>query len=186
MIDTKSSSSWALPILDVGIAVLVLVGLLPVTGALAGIASPAFPLADVLWLIANLAGALLLLAVGPRMLMPAVPSGLYVGGYTTLLVVVGGVRLWLTGFHSLAVAWLLMALCVGGLLLVIRRFWLWALIGGLWSGILLGIWSYGGVVSYLSAAAPQFPIFLLFQVTGSVAAIIVGLLHLRLRNPASI
>ena len=182
MSDLRSTTSWAFPILDVGVAVLALVGLLPITGALAGIASPAFPLADVAWFTANLAGGLLLLAVGPRMLLPAVRSGWYVGGYTALLAVVGVLRLWLTGFHSLATAWLLMALCVGGLLLIFRRFWLWALIGGLWSGILLGIWSYGGVVSYMSAASPQFPILLPLQIVGSAAAIVVGLLHLRFRR----
>jgi hypothetical protein len=184
MSEPRLKASWAFPILDVGVAVLSLVWLIPISGALPAIAAPAFPFADTVWLTANLAGSLLFLAAGPRMFLSRVPSGWYVGGYTALLIVSGELNLWRSGgFRRLGVGWLLMALFVGVMLLLLRRFWLWALVGGLWSGLVLGVWSYGGIVGFLSDSS-GFPAFLPLPMVGCVADTVVGLLHLRFRRPA--
>lgn len=169
--------------LDVAVAILVLVGLLPMAGGLPSIASPAIPFADAIWFTANLAGPALLLAAGLRLVLRGMPLLWYVCGYVLLLIVAGELRLRVTGFHRLAWGWLVMALCIGILLLVLRRFWLWAVVGGVWSGLLLGIWSFGGIVAYTSASAALFPTLLVVQIIGMVLALVVGLLHLRLRRP---
>jgi hypothetical protein len=111
MSESRLKTSWAFAILDVGVALLSLVWLIPITWALPAIASPAYPFVDTVWLTANLAGSLLLLAVGPRMILSGVPSDWYVGGYTALLIVLGELSLWRSGgFRILGVGWLLMAL----------------------------------------------------------------------------
>jgi hypothetical protein len=175
--------STTLSVLDVVAAMLALAGLLPMAGGLPSIASPAIPFADALWFMANLAGPALLLAAGLRLVFRGISVLWYVPGYTLLLMAAGVLRLWMTGFHRLASGWFVMALCIGVLLLILQRFWLWAVVGGLWSGLVLGVWSYGGIVAYTSASAALFPTLLLIQIVGAVMALVVGLLHLRLRRP---
>jgi hypothetical protein len=58
--------SAAFSLLDVVAAILAFTGLLPMAGGLPSIASPAIPLADAIWFMANLAGPALLLAAGLR------------------------------------------------------------------------------------------------------------------------
>jgi hypothetical protein len=177
----EGSTSPVLPILAIVAAILALVGLLPMAGGLPAIASPAMFSADAIWFTANLAGPLLLLAAGVRLLLSGPSQLVYVGSYIAVLVAIGELRLWLTGFHRLTLGWLVMAVCVGLLLLFLQRFWIWALVGGIWSGLLLGFWSYGGILSYTSASAPKFPMLLPIQIVGCLLAFIVGGLYLRLR-----
>ena len=133
--------------------------------------------------MANLAGPALLLAAGLRLALRGITTLWYVSGYTLLLMAAGELRLWMTGFHRLAVGWFVMTLCIGMFLLILRRFWLWAVVGGLWSALLLGIWSVGGIMAYASASAALLPTLCVIQTVGAVMALVVGLLHLRLRRP---
>src|ERR1700685_3491073 len=135
--------------------------------------------------MANLAGPALLLAAGLRPALRGVPMFWYISGYTVLFMAAGELRLWMTGFHRLAAGWFVMAFCIGVLLLILRRFWLWEVVGGLWSAVLLGIWSTAGIVAYASARAPLFPNLLVIQIVGAVMALVVGLLHVRLRRRAA-
>lgn len=171
-----------LPILDLVAAVCVLVGLLPLTGALPGIADPAFPLANALWFTVGLGGAFLLLATGPKLLLGAVPSLLYVAAFAVLLAVAGAVHLYSSGFKNLIYDWLVMALVVGILLLVLRRPSAWGLVGGLWSGLLLGTWSGIGFYSYFTTPTRVFSKLLPFQFAASILAVIVALVQMRLRH----
>ena len=182
MFTLKEPQLTTFSVLDVLAAVLALVGLLPMAVGLLSMGLPSTSFADALWLIANLAGPALLLAAGLRLALRGIPMLWYVISYTLVLMAAGDLRLWTTGFHRLASGWFVMALCVGALLLVLRRFWLWAVVGGLWSGLLLSIWAFGGVVAYTSASAPLFPTLLVIQIVGAVMALGVGLLHLRLRG----
>jgi hypothetical protein len=172
-------------VLDVLAAILAFAGLLPMAGGLPSIASPAIPFADAIWFIANLVGPALLLAAGLRLIVRELPILWYVSGYTLLLMAAGDLRLWMTGFHRLAAGWFVMVVCIGVLLLILRRFWLWAVVGSLWSALLLGIWSIGGIVAYVSASAPLFPTLLVIQIVGAVTALAVGLLHVRIRMRAA-
>jgi hypothetical protein len=174
--------SAAFSLLDVVAAILALTGLLPMAGGLPSIASPAIPLANAIWFMANLAGPALLLAAGLRPALRGVPMFWYISGYTVLFMAAGELRLWMTGFHRLAAGWFVMAFCIGVLLLILRRFWLWAVVGGLWSAVLLGIWSIAGIVGYVSASSAQFPALLAIQIVGAIVSLVVGLLHLRLQR----
>ncbi len=178
---SEGSAGPVLPILAIAAAIFALVGLLPMAGGLPAIASPAVVSADAIWFTANLVGPLLLLAAGVRLLLPGPSQLVYVGFYIAALVAIGEMRLWLTGFHRLALGWLVMAACVGLLLLILQRFWIWALVGGIWSSLLLGFWAYGGILSYTSASTPEFPILLCIQIVGCPLAFIIGGLYLRLR-----
>ncbi len=88
-----------LPILDLVASAGVLVGLLPLTGALPGIADPAFPLANALWFTAGLWGAFLLLATGPKLLLGGISSLLYVLIFAILLGAAGAIHLYSAGFR---------------------------------------------------------------------------------------
>jgi hypothetical protein len=178
---TNGSTSSALPILAIVSAIVALVGLLPLAGGLPAIASPALFSADAIWFTVNLAGPLLLLAAGVRLLLPGPSQLVYVSIYIAVLIAIGELRLWLAGFPRLTIGWLMMSVCVGLLLLILQRFWVWALVGGIWSGLLLGFWSYGGIVSYMSASAPQFPMLLPVQIIGCLLTLLVAGLYLRVR-----
>lgn len=171
-----------LPVLDIVAALVVLVGLLPATGALPGIADPAFPLANAVWFTAGLGGAFLLLATGPKLLLGGTSSLLYAVGFAVLIGLAGALRFQSTGFRNLILDWLAMALIVAGMLLLLRRPWLWGVVGGLWSGVLLGAWSSLALYSYFTTPTRLFSKFLLIQFLGSVLAIVVALMNLRLRT----
>ena len=105
VIEPKSAT---FAVLDVVAAILALMGLLPMAGGLPSIASPAIPFADAIWFMANLAGPALLLAAGLRLALRGITTLWYVSGYTLLLMAAGELRLWMTGFHRLAVGWFVM------------------------------------------------------------------------------
>jgi hypothetical protein len=170
-----------LPILDLVAAVCVLVGLLPLTGALPGIADPAFPLANALWFTCGLGGAFLLLATGPRLLLQGPSSLLYVVAFAVLLGTAGAARLHWAGFGNLIFDWLAMALVVGGMLLLLRGPAAWGIVGGLWSGLLLGAWSGIGLYGYFTIPTRLFSKVLPFQLAASILAVVVAVMHLRLR-----
>jgi hypothetical protein len=177
--ERKSGEKWILPTLDVVTSLVALMGLLPIAGGLPSIGSHGEPLNDGLWFTANLGGALLLLAGGTKTLLRKVSSPGYVAVFTASIAALGSLRLELSGFRHLISGWFILALCVGALLLWLRRPWVWAVVGTTWCVLLLGIWSIGGVMAYLSAAAPQFPFFLPFQILACVFALALLILHLR-------
>lgn len=170
-----------LSVLDIVAALAVLVGLLPATGALPGIADPAFPLANALWFTGGLGGAFLLLATGPKLLLGGTSSVLYALGFAALIGAAGALRFQSTGFRNLTLDWLVMALVVAGMLLLLRKPWLWGVVGGLWSGLLLGGWSSLALYAYFTTPTRIFSKFLLIQFLASVLAIVAALMNLRLR-----
>lgn len=170
-----------LPVLNIVAALAVLVGLLPATGALPGIADPAFPLANALWFTGGLGGAFLLLAAGPKLLLGGTSSVLYVLGFAALIGAAGALRFQSTGFRNLTLDWLVMALVVAGMMLLLRQPWLWGVVGGLWSGLLLGGWSSLALYAYFTTPTRIFSKFLLIQFLASVLAIVAALMNLRLR-----
>ena len=171
-----------LPVLDIVAAVVVLVGLLPATGALPGIAAPEFPLANAVWFTAGLGGAFLLLATGPKLLLGGTSSPLYAVGFAALIGAAGALRFRSARFKNLILDWLVLALVVAGVLLLLRQPWLWGFVGGLWSGLLLGTWSSLTLYAYLTTPTRLFSKFLLIQFLGSALAIFAALMNLRLRT----
>ena len=77
----KEPMTKLLPVLDIVASILILIGLLPVTGALPAITTSAFPLANALSFAGSLGGALLLLATGPKLLLSKVSSPAYIAWF---------------------------------------------------------------------------------------------------------
>lgn len=171
--------------LDLVASVVALIGLLPIAGGLPSIAAPAIPFGNAIFFTAILGGALLLLASGPKMVIPTTFSRWYVLVYTALVAAMGAARLLWTGFPNLVAGWLVMAGCIGGLLLILRRFWIWAVVGGIWNSLLLGTFSYFEILSYLSTPTQQFSYLLPVHLFGCVFAALVGFLNLRFRRYAT-
>lgn len=168
-------------ILDIVTSLIALCGLLPIAGGLPSIASSGGPLADGVWFTANLGGALLLLAGGLKSLFPKITDRHFLFAYATSIALLGTLRLELAGFPRLVGGWLFLSLCIGGLLLSLRVARLWSTVGTLWCALLLALWSVGGVMAYFSASAPEFPLFLPFQILGCISAFVLFVLHLRYR-----
>jgi hypothetical protein len=179
---TEPNGTRILPVLDILASSLALIGLLPVAGGLPGIASQGQPFTDGVWFAINLAGALLLLAGGTKLLLRKVPMRLFVLLYTALICVLGTLRLQLVGFHLLIGGWLVMAFCVGGLLLLLNRPWLWAVAGTAWCVLLLGVWSVGGVISFLSTETQRLSFFLPLQIVAFVITLVLLVLNIRVRG----
>jgi hypothetical protein len=171
-----------LSVLDILASSLALIGLLPIVGGLPGIASQGQPLTDGIWFIINLGGALVLLAGGTKLLLPKVPVRLFVLFYTALISVLGTLRLQLVGFHLLIGGWLVMVFGVGGLLLLLNRPWLWAVAGTAWCVLLLGVWSAGGVIGFLSIETQRLSFFLPLQIVALVITLVLLVLNIRFRR----
>lgn len=178
----ESKLTRILPLLDILAASLAFIGLLPVAGGLPGIASQGQPLTDGIWLTINLAGPLLLLAGGTTLLFQKIPTRLFVLVYTALICVLGTLRLQLIGFHLLIGGWLVMAFCVGGLLLLLKRPWLRTLAGTAWCVLILGIWSVGGAISFLSTETQQLSLFLPLQIVALILTLALLILNIRARR----
>jgi hypothetical protein len=171
-----------LPGIAVVASLIALAALLPIAGGMPSLASGGQPLSDGVWFFANLGGPLLLLAGGLKKLLPRVSSPGFVIAYVVSVAVLGIARFAAVGFNRLVFGWALMALCLAGMLFMLRRSWIWVIVGALWSALLLGLWSVGGVLSYFAAAAPQFPFFLPLQVLACVMTLAVFFAYLLRRS----
>jgi hypothetical protein len=178
----KSAAAWILPSMDVLISLLALSALLPIAGGLPSIASQGQPLIDGIWFAVNLAGALLLLAGGMKLLFRRVRPYLFVLLYVAFIAALGTLRLHLVGFQRLIGGWLVMTLFVAGLLLILRIPLRWILTGIIWCVLLLGLWAVGGVVSFLSTETQQLSPFLPLQILAFVFVLVLLGLHLRYRG----
>ena len=79
-----------------------------------------------------------------------------------------------------------LGVALGGMLMLLRSPVAWAVLGAAWSACLLGFWSYGGLLSFTSAAAPQFPIFFPFQVVSLLGVVVMLVVHaLQLRSDSA-
>jgi hypothetical protein len=171
-----------LSILAVGVGIIALLGLLPMAWGLPSIASSTIPFADAIWFTANLVWPLLLICAGLRILFRSMMTFWFVVSYAILIIIAGGLTLWPPGFNRFTAGWLTMTLCVGVLLLILRRLSLWALIGAVGSSLLLGFLAYLGIFSYISAPESQFSTLLPMQLIGCVLSIAVAFQYRRLRR----
>lgn len=149
------------------------------------------PFTDAILFAGILGGALLMLAGGVKVLLRKVRLRLFVSLYAILIGVLGALSLELVGLHSLVAGWILMAGCVGGLLLSLRRRWHWTIAGTtscitscivLLGGCIIGFFFAGAQA--LSSVVPLLVVPLL-----SVAIVLTLLLlalHIRYRHGAAI
>lgn len=75
-----------------------------------------------------------------------------------------------------------MAFCVGGLLFLLKRPWLWAVAGTAWCVLLLGVWSVGGVISFFSTETQRLSFFLPLQIMAFVMTLVLLVLNIRVRG----
>ena len=183
--ERSGADGWFLPSLDVLISLLALFGRLPVAGGLPGIASQGQPLIDGFWFTLNLGGALVLLAGGLKPMLRKAPLRTFALLYAASIGILGTLRLEVVGFHSLVPGWLLMTLCVGIVLLSLRRPRLWAAVGAIWCALLLGAWSVEGVTGFLTVETRQLSLFLPLQIAAFVFAVALLVAHLRRRHRAT-
>jgi hypothetical protein len=175
---------WILPSLDIVAALVALWGLLPLAGGLPSIASTGEPLADGIWFTVSLGGAFLLLAGGINQLLPTVQSPWFVVIYVASIGLLGIMRLQFTGFNRLAPGWLVLVFCVGGLLLVQRRPWIWATTGAAWCTVLLALSVTVATIAHATDGV-RFPFFLPLLMVGCGLAIASLVLHVRYRGAAA-
>jgi len=180
--DRNGVEGWILPSMDVLISLLAFFGLLPLAGGLPGIASQGQPLGDGSWFTVILGGALLFLAGGMKMLLRKAPLRLFILLYASSIALIGTLRLYLAGFHFLVAGWLLMTLCVGGILFSLRRPRLWAVAGATWCALLLGACAAAGVVGFLTIETRQLSLFLPLQIVSFAFALVLLVIHLRRRD----
>jgi hypothetical protein len=167
--DRQGGITWTLPSLEIVTAVIALWGLLPLAGGLPSIASPGEPLVDGMWFTVSLGGAFLLLAGGVKQLLPKITPPWFVVVYVASIGLLGIMRLQFTGFNRFAPGWLVLVFCVGALLLMHRRPWIWATVGAAWCSLLLGIGVIGAAILHASDGV-RFPILLpLFLIAGVLA-----------------
>lgn len=182
MKNAHSAAAWILPSMDILTSLLALSALLPMAGGLPSIASEGRPFVDGIWFTVNLGGALLLLAGGIKLLLPRVRFDVFVFFYAGLIGILGTLRLQLGGFQRLVSGWLVMALCVAGLLLLLRSPLRWTMVGTMWCVLLLGVWAVGGVTSFLTTETQRLSLFLPLQVMAFVLTLVLLVLHLRYRG----
>lgn len=175
-----------IPILDVVSALLALGALLPIAGGFPSIASTGDALIDGMWFTVILGGPFLLLAGGLNLAFPSVPSPWFIVVYVATIGLLGIMRLSFAGFNLLTPGWLVLVCCVGGLLLMHRQPWAWAMLGGAWCVVILGLGVTALVMAYTSPNPGTFPLFfVVFTTAGFSLSIAVVVVHFRQRRQAS-
>jgi hypothetical protein len=160
-------------------------GLLPPALGMVGMATPLFPLGSGLFFLVILGGPLLLLASGLHVLATRLSKRWFLGAFTALLVIVGLALFWKLPRHGLLLDWIAMSLVIVFIAAALRHSWLWAVVGGVWTGVLLGLASVQTAVEFLSPAyrgTPGWwwPLWLL----GCILALATGIVAFIRRNEA--
>jgi hypothetical protein len=182
MKNKRIETAWTIQSADVLESLLALYVLLPIAGALPGIASEGQPLVDSLWFGINLCGPLILLAGGLKGWFGKMRFGSFAVAFACVVALLGAFALQLGGFHRLIAGWILMTLYLAGLLVSLRRPWLWAIVGTTWSLFLLGTWSTVSTIGFITTETQQFSFFLPLQVLAFGLSLVVLFLHLRYRT----
>lgn len=165
--------------LEVLTALVALCGLMPIAGAFPAMFSGPETEANTIWLVINLGGALLLLAGGLKLLLPAIGRDRFILAFSAALAIIGMVRFHRSGFGRLTGSWLILAILIGISLSALRFPARWSGFGTAWCFALLLAWSVGGVMSYLAATAPRLPLFLAFQMAGCILTMGLLVIHVR-------
>ncbi len=127
------------PLLAIAAAAAGIAGLLPLAFGMAGVAPPLFPLGNGVFFLVILGGPLLLLASGFHVLATRLSKRWFLAAFTALLVTAGLELFWKIPGHGLLLNWIAMSLVVVLITVALRRSWLWAVAGGVWTGVLLGL-----------------------------------------------
>lgn len=167
-----------LNVADVVIGTAALLALLPVTGALAGLAGGTH-LSDAVWFLINLGGPLIVIGSGIYGFVLHIKKALFTLAYTLLVTAGGLINLKVTGFDRLMLGWSLCAIAVGALMLAVKSRRACTITGVVWSLCLLGMWCYGGVVSSLRHGSTAFVMRTALLIASLLAMLMLMLVHLR-------
>lgn len=80
--------------------------------------------------------------------------------------------------------WITMSLVLVLIAAALRRGWLWAVVGGVWTGILLAIMSASSALAFLSPAARGTPTWAPLWLLGCILALASGVVAFMRRNGA--
>jgi len=127
-------------------------GLLPLAFGMPGIAMPLFPFASTAFLLLMLGGPLLLLASGLQGIARNVPKSRFFVSFIAFMVVMGFALFWKSPSRRFSFDWILMTLVVVLIAAALRHTWVWSVVGGIWTGTLLGLASAQTAVEVLSPA----------------------------------
>jgi hypothetical protein len=172
------------PMLAIAAAAAGIGGLLPLAFGMAGMVTPLFPLGNSVFFLAMLGGPLLLLASGFRGMAARFSSRWFLVAFTALLVLVGLALFWKLPGHGLLLDWMAMSLVVVLIAAALRPSWLWAVVGGVWTGILLALVSVGSAVAFLSPTARGTPKWVPLWLLGCILALTSGIVAFMRRNEA--
>jgi isoprenylcysteine carboxyl methyltransferase (ICMT) family protein YpbQ len=145
------------PVITIAAAGVGFCGLLPLAFALPGIATPLFRLIIAITFFLWLGGPLILLAAGIRDLAKRSSKLLFLTAFALLLFTVGIFLFWRLPQHGFFLDWVMMTLAIVLILALLRQVWLWAVVGGAWTGILLAIGEAHTVSEYLSPTVRGVP-----------------------------
>lgn len=149
---TTESFKHLAPVLAIAAAVVGIGGLLPLAFGMAGMAMPRFPFVNGVFFLVVLGGPLLLLASGLHVAASRLVKGWFLVAFTAFLVIVGVGLFWRLPGHGALLDWIAMSFLVVLIAAVLRRTWLWATVGGVWTGVLLGFASVETAIEFLSPA----------------------------------
>jgi hypothetical protein len=160
-------------LLNIMASAVCIVALMPLTFGMAGLAAPLFPLGNAVFFLAMMGGPILLLASGLRTTVGHFSKLQFLTTLTGLLAVFGGA---LFRWHGLFVDWMVMTIAVSVIAAILKQSWLWAVVGGAWAAVLLGVVSAVSLSTFFSSAArgvpKNAPLWLLACVLAFVSAIL--------------
>lgn len=139
---------YLMPGLAVTAAIASFAGLLPLTFGMAGIATPLFPGSAVFFLI-MLGGPLLLLASGLNAMATKLSKQRFLISFTALSIIVGLACFW--RLPGLLLDWVALSIVTAVIAGMLGHIWLWAVVGGIWTGVLLGLASVQTAIGFLSS-----------------------------------
>jgi len=118
-------------------SVLCAVGILPVVFGLASIASTSIPMGNAIAFLAAMGGPGLMFASGLRLYLKRLPLGAFFIVLGTFLVVCGLFFFRRMPNKVLFIEWVAMSLAICVAALILRRSYIWAMVGGAWAALLL-------------------------------------------------
>ena len=159
-------------------------GLLPLAFGVAGMATALFPLGNAVFFLLMMGGPLLLLASGFQSIVARFSKRWFLVAFAGFLVIVGLALFWKLPGHGLLLDWIAMSLVIALIAAALRRGWLWAVVGGAWTGILLAIMLASSAVAFLSPAVRGTPTWAPLWLLGCILALASGVVAFTRRNEA--
>jgi lysylphosphatidylglycerol synthetase-like protein (DUF2156 family) len=159
-------------------------GLLPLAFGVSGMTTAVFPLGNAVFFLVIMGGPLLLLASGFQSMVGRFFKRWFLVAFAGLLVIVGLALFWKLPGHGLLLDWMAMSLVIVLIAAALRRGWLWAVVGGAWTCVLLAVMLATSTIAFLSPAARGTPTWAPLWLLGCILALASGIVAFMRRNEA--